>query len=691
MQALGIGRFRAKDGAIRGSHFADLNEVVNSRQLEEAPLEVPVQARRVRFGAFEVNLRSGELRKHGLKIKLQDQPFQILALLLERPGEVVTREELRHKLWPADTFVDFDVGLNTAIKRLRDALGDTAESPRYVETLPRRGYRFIAPVEEAAVEPAPAAPVAPPAPVTEEPTAMPMREPEAAAPAKQGRRPNLWIVAGAVVTVVVLLVSLNIGGWRQRVFGRAGAARIQSIAVLPLENLTGDPSQDYFVDGMTDVLITDLAQISALRVISRTSVMHYKGTKKTLPEIARELNVDAVVEGTAVRSGDRVRITAQLIHAATDRHLWARNYERDLRDVLALQDEVARDITNQVQIKLAPQSQVRLASAHAVDPEALEAYLKGRYEWNKWTEEGVKKSIEYFERAIQKDPNYAQAWAGLSDAYLLLGLDFDSWPPQVVLPKAKAAALKALELDETLSDAHVSLGGIMMHREWSWSAAEKESQRAIALNPNNATAHQWYGFYLIAMGRFDEAVAEMKRAQELDPLSPNKQQSLGRALYLAGRYDEALEQFREVPDNPDLRSERRHRWMAAIYERKGMQKEAVAELRTSLSLGGKKDLVPIVEQKYLSSGYPGAKKTFLWGDIKELERRAKAGRLSSYSLQIAADYALLGEKSEAFEWLEKGFQERGVHLMYLKADDSFEALRSDPRFEDLLRRMALPP
>lgn len=651
-------------------------------------MEVPGQARRVRFGAFEADLRSGELRKHGLKIKLQDQPFHILALLLEHPGEVVTREELRQKLWLADTFVDFDVGLNTAIKRLRDALGDTAESPRYVETLPRRGYRFIAQVDGLAAATPPSSPAQIP---TDRHTRRAVSAlVDAVVEAHHARK--RWrvgaVVAGATA-LALAVVLFGVRGLRERLRGKAEAPKIQSIAVLPLENLTGDPAQDYFADGMTDVLITDLAQISALRVISRTSMTHYKGTKKTLPEIARELNVDAVVEGTAVRSGERVRISAQLIHAATDRHLWARNYERDLRDVLALQDEVARDITNQVQIKLSPQGQVKLASTHPVDPEALEAYLRGRYEWNKWTEEGLKKSIPYFEQAIQKGPNYAQAWAGLSDAYLLLGLDLHFWPPQVALPKAKAAALKALELDETLSDAHVSLEGIMMHLEWSWSAAEKESQRAIALNPNNATAHQWYGFYLIAMGRFDEAIAEMKRAQELDPLTPNKQQSLGGALYRAGRYDEALQQFREVPDNPDARSERRHRWMAAIYERKGMPKEAMAELLTALRVGGKKQLATAVERKYLSSGYPEAKQAFLRGDLRETQQRARNGFLQAY--WIAADHALLGEKNKAFEWLEKAFQERDVGMVYLKVDDTFEALRSDPRFQDFVRRMGLPP
>jgi TolB-like protein len=551
----------------------------------------------------------------------------------------------------------------------------TAESPRYVETLQRRGYRFIGHVGGAEPVGAPAV-SAPKIAVTAVP-----------APATK-RRPFGWTlpVVGVVVVVAALAVS-SVGGWRQRLLGRSHPPRIQSIAVLPLENLTGDSSQEYFVDGMTDSLITDLAQVSALRVISRTSVMRYKGAKKPLPEIARELNVEAVVEGSVVRSSNRVRINSQLIQAVPEHHMWANAYERDLADVVALQGDVARAIATEIQIKLTPQEQTRLARVQRLDPEALEAYLKGLYEWNKWTEESLKKSIEYFEQAVQKDPNYAQAWTGLSDAYGLLG-DLYFWAPQVALPKAKAAALKALELDETLSQAHVSLGGVMLHLEWSWSAAEKESQRAIALNPNNAAAHQWHGYYLVAMGRFDDAVAEMKRARELDPLSPNKQQSLANTLYRAGRYDEALQQFREVPDpyaNPELR----HRRMAAIYERKGMPKEAIAELLTALRLAGKKELAAVVERKCLSSGYPEGKKTFLWGDLREKQQRARNGFIQAS--WIAADYALLGEKDKAFEWLEKAFRERDVLLVYLKVEDSFEPLRSDPRFQDLLRRMGLPP
>jgi TolB-like protein/DNA-binding winged helix-turn-helix (wHTH) protein len=652
-------------------------------------MEATARNRRTRFGAFDVDLRSGELHKHGIRLKLQDQPFQVLALLLERPGDVVTREELRQKLWPADTFVDFDTGLNSAIKKLRDVLADSAEEPRYIETLPRRGYRFIAAAESI------------PSPLLQDLTAR-IEDPATAPrgttptmgkvaaqppePSTARRRAKRWIAA-ALAATLGLLVGLNVGGLRQRFQRTSAARRIQSIAVLPLENLSGDPAQEYFADGVTEELTTDLGKIAGLRVISRTSAMHYKGTRKTLPEIARELNVDAVMEGAVARSGNRVRITAQLVEASSDRHLWAESYERDLRDTLALQDEIARDVANQVKITLSPQEQIQLAKAHPVDPEAQEAYLKGRYELNKWTAEGAKKSIEYFQRAVQRDPAYSQAWAGLADGYLFLARH-GIWPKGPTLQEAKAATLKALELDETLSEGHVSLSMLMIELEHSWSAAEAELLRAIALNPNNATAHIVHGYQLGARGRFDEAIAEMKRARELDPLSGNSQNAMGAAFYWAGRYDEALQQFRESPD-PDVNSGIRHQRMAAIYERKGMQKEAIAELLTALRLTGKTEVAASVERKYLSSGYAEAKKTFLWGDLRETQRRAKNGYPGPHASEIAALYAQLGEKDRALEWLDKAFRD-GEILVYLKVDDHFEALRSDPRFQELLRRLGLP-
>jgi TolB-like protein/DNA-binding winged helix-turn-helix (wHTH) protein/tetratricopeptide (TPR) repeat protein len=636
-------------------------------------MEVPARFRRVRFGVFEIDLHAGELLKNGLKIKLQEQPFQILTMLLSRPGEVVTREELRQKLWPTDTFVDFDVGLNTIIKRLRDTLGDSAESPRYVETLPRRGYRFIAPVEEASASSGPVL-------IAEERGAG-TTEP----PRKPWRLGTFWIGALALAGLLALLVGLYAGAFKDRYWKKPGAAHIESIAVLPLKSLSNDSEQDYFADGITEAVITDLGKVSALRVISRTSVMRYKDTKRPLPEIARELQVEALVEGTVARSGGRVRITANLVQASPERHLWAESYERDLRDVIALQNDVASAIVHEIQVKVTSQEHTRLTTTRVVNPEAYQVYLKGRYFWNKWNEEGLNKSIEYFSRAIEIDPEYAPAWAGLSDAYDLLG-DLGFSPPREALPRAKQAALKALGLDDTLAEAHVSLGGVLLHLEWSWDAAEKELQRATVLDPNSAMAHQWYGYYLMAMGRFEEAVREMQRARQLDPLSANKCGSLGEALYRAGGYDEAIQQFREMAEF-DPNSGGPHFDLAEAYERKRMYKEAVSELAGVLRLASRPDIAALIERAYLSSDYSEAKRVFLRYDLVDLVQKTKRGYVSAYD--IAADYAMLGEKNKSLEWLAKAFEVHDAALIYIRVDDEFESVRTDPRYTELIRRIGL--
>ncbi len=646
-------------------------------------MEVPQRSTRrvVRFGVFEVDLRAGELFKQGIKIRLQQQPLRVLALLLEHPGEVVTREDLRQAIWPAGTVVEFDVGLDAAIHKLRGALGDSAENPRLVETLPRRGYRFMAAVDAVvASEAVQSTAAAPPAPSDTARQAVPMRK----------RRPLLW--AGGMAVVVALLLAVNTAGLRTRLLGRSATTRIHSIAVLPLGNLSGDSAQEYFAEGMTEALVTRLGQTEGLRVISHTSTMHYKGrgeTMPTMPEIGRQLHVDAVVEGAVLRVGDRVRVTAQLVEAATDRHLWAETYERDLRDVLDLQDAIARAITNEVQLRLSSSQPGPVASTRArpVDPDAYDLYLRGRAEWNAWTERGSRNGIEYFQRAVERDPGYAPAWAGLSDAYDALG-QFNVLPPKVAWLKARAAAERAIQLDATLSEAHVSLAGVLTH-EWSWAAGEQEVRRAIALNPNNALAHQRYGYALSFRGQFDAAIREMRRALELDPFAPNKQNSLASTLGRAGRYDEALQAYRDVPDL-DFNSEMRHRRIAAIYDRKGMSREAMAEWLMALRLGGKEEVAASVDSVYRVSGYAVARRAYLWGDIRAAERRAQGAYPRPPSFVIATDYALLGEKDRAFAWLERAFRDREGLLMFLTISPYLEALRPDPRFLDLARRMGLP-
>ncbi|MGA7632928.1 MAG: winged helix-turn-helix domain-containing protein [Terriglobales bacterium] len=465
----------------------------------------------LRFGTYEVSLQSGEVRKAGLRIRVQQQPMKLLEILLERPGEVVTREELCSRVWPNENFGDFDLALNIAIGKLRNALGDSAENPRFIETLPKRGYRFIADVSIVDGELRPKRPGSASGDLTE---AEPADTTLVVAPTRQ-----LW-PGLRIIVAVALALSLPILAFWLFHSREPTPTGIQSLAVLPLENLSGDAAQDYFADGMTDELITDLAQISALRVISRTSVMVYKGARKPLPQIAHELNVDAVVEGTVLRSGDQVRITAQLIDASTDKHLWSQSYEGELRDTLALQKRVAGAIADQIRINLTPQEQAALKSLKVVNPEAYESYLKGRYFWNKRTSDGLKVALAYFKQAVEEDPKYTQAYSGLADTYALLGdWQYAVMTPKEAFPQAKAAAIKALELDNTLGEAHNSLAFVLDGFDWDLDAGGIEFRRAIELNPGYATAHHWYAWHLSLLGRYDEAIAEMRKAENLDPLS----------------------------------------------------------------------------------------------------------------------------------------------------------------------------
>src|SRR3989454_7864768 len=451
------------------------------------------------FGAFEVDWEAGEVRKHGIRLKLQEQPFQVLALLLRRSGKVVTREELRSQLWSADSFVEFEHGLHSAINKLREALGDSADNPRFVETLPRRGYRFVGTVDSVS-GPAPAldigrgmqAQTAARTATSEVPTS-----PETAGPMLVSRRRDhsVLVAVGTLAAFVVVLAGLNVGGWRDRLLGRGAAPpHIKSLAVLPLANLSGDPAQEYFADGMTEALISNLAQIRALsRVISRTSVMRYKGSRKSLPEIAQELNVDAVIEGTVQRSGGRVRVTAKLIPAATDSPLWARDYERDLSDVLKLQSDVARAVADEIRLQVTPEERARLAAARNINPEAHDAYLLGRHHL-RTNEDDLRQAIEQFDRAIQLAPDYAAAYAGLSIAWRVRGR-FGAKDVKEVLPFARDAAVKAVALDPQLAEAHVALSAV---KGKDWAGAEQELIRALELDPNNAEAHEGYADLLMA-------------------------------------------------------------------------------------------------------------------------------------------------------------------------------------------------
>ncbi len=507
----------------------------------------------------------------------------------------------------------------------------------------------------------------------------------------QGKPPGsarlVWRVGAglaAVAVVVAVLVGLNVGGWRERLLGHAGAPRIESLAVLPLANLSGDPEQEYFADGMTEALITDLAKIGSLKVISRTSVMQYKGVRKPLPEIARELKVDAVVEGSVMRVGDRVRITVQLIHGPTDQHLWADSYERQLRDVLAMQDEVARAIAQEIRVKLTPQENARLTGSRPVDPEVYELYLRGQFYSHKGPRTDWGKSQEYFERAIAKDPSYAPAYVGLARFYSRVVTSSGPLTPQEAWPKAEAAVQRALELDDRLAEAHAELANIRLLRDWNWEEAAREFQRALELNPNSPDAHSRYARYLRVAGRPDETVREIKRALELDPLRVDLSNQLGSELVFARRYDEAIEQFHKSLEL-DANSVVAHFYLSALFAAKGMEREAAEDAIKGLNAAGEASQASKFERIYKASGYRAAQR-FL--DQRAIEDELKRRRPDPWTL--AYTYPRLGQKDKAFEWLEKAYEERSGGLLQLRVDPDFDNLRSDPRYEDLVRRINFP-
>lgn len=618
-------------------------------------MPVPAQtAPRVCFRTFELDLVSGELYKDGEKVPLPPRAVEVLRCLVERPGEVVTREDLRARLWAADTFVEFDDSLNHAVKKLRQGLGDSAENPDFIETLPRKGYRFIAPTSAGgATAPAP----------------------------KPGRRLPVPLLVSALGLLALMVVPLayDVGGLRGRLLGHETEPAIRSLAVLPLSNLTGDPQQDYFADGMTDALITDLAKIRGVKVISRTSVMQFKDVRKPLPEIAQALGVEGILEGSVQRAGGRVRITAQLIRADTDTHLWAESYERDTRDVLTLQAEVAQAVAREINVALTPEESNGLARARAVNPEAYEAYLKGQSHWYWLSREHLDTALEYFQRALQKDPNYALAYVGVANVWMVRG-DSGWMAPSEAMPKAKAAIAKALALDDTLSEAHIVNANIVGPYDHDWPAAEREFRRGIELNPNSADGHFMYADYLIAMKRTDEWNREIHKTLELDPFNPFFQCFYGWHLVYLQRYDEAIAQFRKVlATEPDFSSAHMGLW-GAVYK-KGLNEEALAEARKFFSVLHDGEVEEALTRGYSDGGYVGA-------------MRRGADVLAARSLQshvpavrIARLYAHAGDKDAALRWLQKACDERETPLLHLGVAWDWDFLRADTRFQDLLRCM----
>jgi TolB-like protein/DNA-binding winged helix-turn-helix (wHTH) protein/Flp pilus assembly protein TadD len=613
------------------------------------------------FGEFRLDPANQTLLRSGVPVPLTPKVFNTLVLLVEHAGQLVHKDEFMRQLWP-ETFVE-DAALAENISRLRRALGE-ADGEQLIVTVPKRGYRFVAGVKTIA---------APGVPELEAPATRPMW------------RSLRTVLLAAGVLLAVGLAYLYLG--RMTRTSRGPDVTIHSLAVLPLENLSHDQDQEYFADGMTDELITQLAKITALRVISRTSVMRFKGTRKPLAEIAHELNVDAVVEGTVARSAERVRVAAKVIQVEPEKDLWAERYDRLLGDIVILQGELAREISQAIRVKLTPQERTRLVDVHPVDHEAYEAFLKGRFYWSKRTEEATKKAIDYFERAIARDPNYALAYTGLADSHISLALAEalqEVVPPNEAFPRARLAVNRALETDDTLAEAHASLGHIKFQYDRDWAGAEREFKRAIELNPNYANAHHWYALSLMWMGRLDEALREIRRARELDPLSLVINANLGFVLAGARRYDEGIEQCRATLDM-DSNFAQAHYRLGQIYVLRGMNKDAIPELEKAIALSGGSPRA--TAELGLAYGLLGNKGQAL-KLVRALNEDSRRRYVSPFNLAVI--YGAVGENELTLKWLEKAYEERSPSLSLLKLSPAFNGVRLEPRFVNLVHRIGLP-
>ena len=629
-------------------------------------------SRRVRSGLFEIDFGLGEIRKEGRRVPVQEQPFRVLAFLLERPGEVVTREQLQARLWPAHTYVGFDEGLNTAIRKLRVSFGDSAENPRFIQTVSRRGYRFIAPVSEAtSVDPQPPAVenVTAPQTVGELPHARPWWT----------RRPA-WALAAVIV--IVILSALVFLTHPHRSANLTGPQRVM-LAILPFQNLSNGPEQEYFSDGLTEETIADLGELNPERlgVIARTSAAAYKHTDKTIAQIGRELGVDYILEGSVRREGENVRITAQLIRVRDQAHLWAHNYDRETGGLLALQNELGRAIAQQVQVKLTTLYGVRSINRYAPNPDAYELYLKGRFYLRQRTFDAMDESIQYFQRSIQKDPGFALAYAGLADSYLARA----TGSPQEFDPKAKAAASRALELDDDIAEAHAALGAEEADFEYDWPAAEREFKRALELNPNLADAHYRYAWtYLTPLGKSDEAISEMKKALELDPFSRMDNTVFGLIYFYARKYEQAEEQFKKAIElNPDFFVTYYH--LAWLYSQKGQYLDAITQFTKGRILSSDDGVVKsaAARDRALKKALAAKGAAGFW---QQLLQSREIGEFDTPQV-----YARLGDKEKALKGLERNYEERATLGTLLNVDPAFDSLHSDQRFDDLVRRMGLTP
>jgi TolB-like protein/DNA-binding winged helix-turn-helix (wHTH) protein len=620
----------------------------------------------VRFDSFELDLHSGELRKAGLKLRLQGQPIQLLGILAENAGNLVTREELRRRLWPSDTFVDFDHGLHNAIARIRETIGDSAGAPRYIETLPRRGYRFIAPVEK--VQPSSQSDA-------RDGSQTPDTVTVTTAPRQRGR-----VIATVCACCAIGVVAAF--AW-QRFAVEGATPSVRSIAVLPLKNLSGDARGEYLADAMTEELITELSRIQALRVTSHTSVMEYKRTTKHLPQISRELSVDHVVEGSVIRDGDQVRVTVQLLDAPNDRHLWSEDYQRPLRGILDLQNEIAVAIAQQIRVKLTADQQVRHGAARRIDVDAYDAYLRGRYYLNSQysTLTPVSTAKRYFEDSIRKDPGFAPAYAGLADAEMNLA-GFRHLSPETAYRSAKEAARKALDLDAGLGEAHTTLAYLSWRYEWDWKTAEQEFNYAIALAPSNDSIHCYYSNYLAWRGRGAESLAEIMKARELNPGSSFAASES--SLYFQLRDYPRLIEVSQSGIASDPNEWLEHYFLGMGYEGIGKRSEAIPEYEKAVQMSGRdQDATAALAHAYAMVGRRADAEAIL----REFDKRD--AYVSPY--MIATIYAGLGDKARAFEFLTKAYRERCLDIAWqLKADHRIDNLRSDPQFQSLLRNVGIP-
>lgn len=639
----------------------------------------------VRFSAYEVNFTSRELFKHGTRIRIQKQPFEILCFLLERAGEVVSREELRSRLWPNNTFVEYEDSLNTAVRKLRAVLSDSSDLPRYIETVPGRGYRFIAevlrPEERRITESEPDQTSA----TTDSHAA---RNLEAIKPElREANRPlalfgqEFWIACVfASIVLVVAVAGLLI--WLRSHRGRPAQPKVM-LAVLPFHDLTGGSNADYFVDGLTEEMITQMGRLDPqhLGVIADTSVMHYKDAQKPLDEVSRELGVQYVVQGSVRRDANSVQVAAQLIQTKDQAQVWARQYNRQLAALLGLQSEIAHEIADEIHLTLADRKLASLSSTTMPQNyEAYDLYLKGQYFLNKRSVVGFDDAIRYFEQAVARDPSYAPAYVGMADAYALMS-GYSARPQSEFMPKARAAALKALDLDGSMAEAHTALALIVQNYDYDWRTAEHEFRRAIELNPNYATAHHWYAEHLLWRGRFDEALQESERARQLDPLSLIIAADNGAILYYSRQYDRAIEKWRSILEM-DPQFARAHLILAAYIERR-MFAEALTDL----------DHARLIEPP----AWYWANAAYVYGRFGQNKRAQQAlhqlvqldkdGKIDPMTLAQA--YAGVNDREHAITWLEKAYAQHSSELVDLKVDPLYDEMRGDPRFQDLLRRVGL--